>query len=326
MRHQLYRLSYSYILILIMSLVVASCATTIKVPVTRPAEINLRGINKIMIGEIKGNGGQAISDLITSELFRTGKFEIVDRANLDKIMKEHQLNLSGVVDERTAAEMGKIVGAAVLLTGNVSLYKTEQNNTVGQQWKDKEGEIHQTHYKTATAKVNVTLNVTGLTTGRILASKTISKTAQRQTSADNTWPEDPDADAAMGEASKIAVHDFIKMIAPYAEYVNVTFASRKKSLPELEKGEKFAIAGRWSDAIEQFKLATQKEPTYDGAWWNLGLAYEYSNMFKEAEDSLNEAYKINQKQEYLNEINNVKRLAAERKKLEEQGALESTER
>ncbi|MBI5748999.1 MAG: hypothetical protein HZA00_07720 [Nitrospinae bacterium] len=45
-------------------------------------------------------------------------------------------------------------------------------------------------------------------------------------------------------------------------------------------------------------------------------------MFKEAEDTFNEANKIKPCEKCLNEINNVKRLAAERKKLEEQGALE----
>lgn len=303
-------------------ILVAGCAPTMTVPVTRPAEVNLRGINKIAIGEIKGNGEQEITDLLTSKLFESGKFEVVDRANLDKIVKEHKINLSGAIDEKTAAKMGKLVGAAVLVFGNVSLYKTEQKNTVGQPWVDKQGYRHQSHFKTVTAKATVSLQVVGLTTGTVLAAKTISQQAEQSTSADNGWPEDPDKDIALNEAREKTVAAFIKMIAPYTDYVTVTFAPNDSKLPELERGVNFAKVGRWKDAIEQFKSATQKNPVHDGAWYDLGLAYEYSFMFKEAEEALNEAIKIKpSSQEYFQEIGNVKRLAAERKKLETQGAL-----
>ncbi len=121
------------------------CAPSMMVPVTRPAEINLRGINKIAIGEINGNGGQTVSDLLTSKLFESGKFEVLDRAHLDRIMREHSLNLSGAVDEKSAAELGKLVGAAVLVFGNMSTFKYEQQSSVDKPWTDKAGKRHQTY-------------------------------------------------------------------------------------------------------------------------------------------------------------------------------------
>ena len=44
-------------------------------------------------------------------------------------------------------------------------------------------------------------------------------------------------------------------------------------------------------------------------------------MFKEAKDAFNEANKIKSCKKYLQAISDVKRMAAERKKLEEQGAV-----
>lgn len=324
MTQRLYR---GICLILAIAIVVAGCGTTIKVPVTRPAAVNLRGINKIAIGEIKGNGGQEIADLLTSNLFESGKFEVVDRANLDRIVKEHKINLSGAIDEKTAAQMGKLVGAAVLVFGNVSLYKTEQKNTVGQPWVDKQGYRHQSHDKTVTAKLNMSLQVVGLTTGMVLAAKTISQQAASSTSADNGWPEDPDKDATLNEAREKAVAAFIKMISPWTDYVDVNFAfAGSGSIPGVREGIEFAKVGSWNDAIEQFKLAI-KSPKNDNrtlaaAWWDLGLAYEYSYMFKEAEEAFNTSNKIKPSEDNIKEIANVKRLAAERKKLEEQGALD----
>ena len=288
---------------------------------TRPAEINLRGINKIAIGEIRGDGGQTVSDLMTSKLFESGKFEVVDRANIDRIMREHSLNLSGSVDQKTAAQLGKLVGAAVLVFGNVSNYKYEVKKTVGDPWRDKEGRLHQTHYVKGTAKVTASLQVVGLTTGAILAAKTISKEMEEKNSADNGWPEAPDQDAIVGSAVNATVDAFIKMIAPYTEYVNVTFAKADSKLPELERGINFAKAGQWPDAVEQFKTATVKAPTHQGAYFNLGLAYEYTGQFDKAEEALKTANKIESCDKCIQEIGSVKRLAAERKKLEAQGAL-----
>lgn len=299
----------------------AGCAPSMMVPVTRPADINLRGINKIAIGEIRGDGGQVVSDLLTSKLFESGKFEVVDRANLNRIMQEHSLNLGGAVDEKSAAQLGKLVGAAVLVFGNISTYKYEIKKTYDDPWVDKEGKRHQTFYVKGTAKVTASLQVVGLTTGAVLAAKTISKEMENKNSADNGWPEAPDQDATVGAAVNATVDTFLKMIAPYTEYVNVTFAKNDSKLPELEQGVKFAKAGQWNEAIEQFKAATVKDPTHQGAHYNLGLAYEYNNQFDKAEEALKTANKIESCDKCITEISNVKRLAAERKKLEAQGAL-----
>ena len=46
-------------------------------------------------------------------------YYIVDRAQLDKIFEEQRFGVSGDVDDNTAARMGKISGASVVITGKV---------------------------------------------------------------------------------------------------------------------------------------------------------------------------------------------------------------
>ena len=115
------------------------------------------------------------------------------------------------------------------------------------------------------------------------------------------------------------IDTFMKMIAPYTVYIQVKF--EKSKLPESEAGVNFAKQGLWNDAVEQFKLAKNKNPTETATWYNLGLAYEYSFMFRQAMDALKEANKIKPSEKYITEISNVKHLQAERKKLEQQGAV-----
>lgn len=45
--------------------------------------------------------------------------KVVDRENIDRILEEQRLSLSGVVDEQTAVRVGNLIGAQAVLMGNV---------------------------------------------------------------------------------------------------------------------------------------------------------------------------------------------------------------
>jgi len=302
------------------AVVLLSCAPSARIPVLKPAEINLRGIDKIAIGDVQGNIGSSVADLLTSRLFESDQFDVVDRSNLSRIMKEHELNMSGAVDTDTAVKIGRLVGASALIVGNANV-KYDLKRWKKKPWQDKEGKWHQSYNVKGTAKVNSTLKVIGLTTGKVLAVKSISKEAGDSDWKNNEWPQDPDRDAIISSAVNSMIDTFMKMIAPYTVYVNVKF--EKSKLPESEAGTNFAKQGQWEDALEQFKSAKDKNPTVPCAWYNLGLAYEYNFMFRKAIEAFKEANKIKPCAKYVTEINNVKRLQADRKKLEAQGAINS---
>ncbi|MBX2978838.1 MAG: hypothetical protein KF905_06045 [Flavobacteriales bacterium] len=50
---------------------------------------------------------------------------IVDRENMDRILEEQRLSLSGVVDEQTAVRVGNLMGAHAVLMGNLIEYREE---------------------------------------------------------------------------------------------------------------------------------------------------------------------------------------------------------
>ncbi|MDI6732476.1 MAG: CsgG/HfaB family protein [Planctomycetota bacterium] len=49
------------------------------------------------------------------------KFEVIDRAHLKTLLKEHKLSMTGLIDPQTAKKLGEIAGADALLTGNITL-------------------------------------------------------------------------------------------------------------------------------------------------------------------------------------------------------------
>lgn len=62
----------------------------------------------------------AVSELFMEEFHKTGKFKLIERSQLDAVLKEQKLGLSGAVDTETAARIGKVLGARLLLIGSVS--------------------------------------------------------------------------------------------------------------------------------------------------------------------------------------------------------------
>ena len=49
----------------------------------------------------------------------TGRFEVVERAQLQKILKEQQLGMTGMINQDTAAKVGELLGVKVIITGSV---------------------------------------------------------------------------------------------------------------------------------------------------------------------------------------------------------------
>lgn len=67
-------------------------------------------------------GAQAAQDVFVTELRSAKRFTVVEREQLEVLIKENQLTLSGDVDPATAVNAGKILGVNYLLTGAVTEY------------------------------------------------------------------------------------------------------------------------------------------------------------------------------------------------------------
>jgi curli biogenesis system outer membrane secretion channel CsgG len=61
-----------------------------------------------------------IAEFLTTAAVDSGRFSIVERSLLEKVMKELELGQSGIIEEGKAREIGRMVGAGAILTGSVS--------------------------------------------------------------------------------------------------------------------------------------------------------------------------------------------------------------
>jgi curli biogenesis system outer membrane secretion channel CsgG len=70
--------------------------------------------------------GTSASDILLTELAKSGKFILVEREQMNKILEEHKLAMSGVVDSASAVEAGKLLGVNALVTGSISQFGVKE--------------------------------------------------------------------------------------------------------------------------------------------------------------------------------------------------------
>jgi len=70
--------------------------------------------------KLKGKVDLKMADMLTTSLVKTARFEIVERNKIDKVFKEQNFGMSGMVDESTAAEVGKLLGAEYVVFGSIT--------------------------------------------------------------------------------------------------------------------------------------------------------------------------------------------------------------
>ena len=64
---------------------------------------------------------QGVENLFAKYLIRSG-FKVVERAQLESVLREHNISVSGYLSPETTREIGRILGVDTLLVGEVSSY------------------------------------------------------------------------------------------------------------------------------------------------------------------------------------------------------------
>lgn len=72
---------------------------------------------------------EAGTDRMVTQLVALRRFKVIERAKLDEVLQEQKLQVSGVVDDRTAVDVGRVAGADAIVVGSISV--VGRTTTVG---------------------------------------------------------------------------------------------------------------------------------------------------------------------------------------------------
>lgn len=71
--------------------------------------------------------GQGMSDMLSSALFESGRFIVLERENIKEVMDEQDFGASGRVKKETAPAIGEIEGAELLIYGSITEFEPDEN-------------------------------------------------------------------------------------------------------------------------------------------------------------------------------------------------------
>lgn len=63
--------------------------------------------------------GKAVAEIMRTELINTGQFLVLERSQLDRALSEQKLQKSGLIDDKSVVELGKLLGANFIIIGSV---------------------------------------------------------------------------------------------------------------------------------------------------------------------------------------------------------------
>jgi curli biogenesis system outer membrane secretion channel CsgG len=113
--------SFRSLLICAYAFCAATCLLAADDLSTRPRVAVLEFKNKVQgYGWSGYKAGQAAQDMLVTELVRKGTYRVIEREQLDEILREKNLTLSGDIDPKTAVKVGKMLGVEYLITGAVT--------------------------------------------------------------------------------------------------------------------------------------------------------------------------------------------------------------
>ncbi|MCC6694451.1 MAG: hypothetical protein IT365_02370 [Candidatus Hydrogenedentes bacterium] len=130
----------------------------------------------VAVGAFEGAGklgwdeGPVMAALLQDALMNSGRFVVVERAQLDAILKEQDLGAAGRINSQTALKIGQIVGASIMIQGTVTQFEPGEEGKSGRvNIPIGTGAVGIGGSK-VTSKVAMQLRIIDLTTSQVLSS------------------------------------------------------------------------------------------------------------------------------------------------------------
>ncbi len=313
-----------------LGLMFASCASqeSFRVPVMRPAPVDLGQNDLVALDRFTGNGGDVLSEELAAALRQavnplSGKadFELVDRRDVDRMVDDMRRYPDAKLDTEDSP-VAKWKRARLTLKGDVQQYSVEEQ-TQATRFVDPQGVRHTAFERQAAARVAVTIEALEQDGSRVFDRAPLDECQTAATKAVDSEPVPIDHDALLAAARQRVVEQYLRRVMPHVEYVTISMYT-DGDLPQLEVGNGYARTGDWNAALQSYGQALAAATGDLGdvrykALYNQGVAQLYQNRFEEARRSLQDAYAQEQDKMILGQLNTVSRREQEFAALQQQG-------
>lgn len=345
-------------LLFLLSLVIilSSCFTITKsVRYMKPAEItipqNIKTIALLPAGRFKGQIYDVLLNVFGDEAVKA-RFDVIDRQNLDRILKEQNLYNSDDFNDNTAVELGQLSGAQAIVIGafkNVRERKTKSSVVLQRRYligfKKVDGrKIPKYIYKEETERsiiktynFSIDIRMLDIETGKLLHNEKSSYKEEYEMFNDRK----PDKTVAVIKRNAPQVSVFPDIIELFDKYGNrfVTYFAKKvapyyvKEYMDFERIARDDINKRFIKLVENDLYEEALEIVIDNMdrikiiektkkrarhYYNLGCIYELKNDFENSKSFYKKAVSEDPTNLHLAALKAIQERITDKHKLEKQ--------
>lgn len=281
------------------------CAQKVNVKMIEPANIQRAAdVKKIAVLRFKndsiGFASKLETQLSKKTVLGSQYFTVMNREEIDKIIDEQKLQYSGLVDEKTAVKVGKLIGVQGIISGTVADSSMNRNyyRTLRSKCIDKECKRSRTYYVSCTRtnyNLSVNIKLTDVQFGDIIYADSISQDRTYSNCVDRL-NNIPTKGYVLDKLSDTIVQRFISKISPNKRYVSIElldspeidYTDEQEKL--LEYSLQYIKNGRLDKAEELLSnlLTSTKDKCFVAAY-NLGLVKEAQGEYSLAKQLYEQA-------------------------------------
>ncbi|MCX6052522.1 MAG: hypothetical protein NTZ60_08415 [Campylobacterales bacterium] len=295
------------IFLICLSLVVfmmQGCAQKVNIKALVPAEIDRATSTKnIAITDFKndfvGLRGKIEANLANQKINNQSFFTLVSRNDIDKVIKEQKIQNSGLVEANEAVEVGNLIGAQAIISGDVgsetstdTLYYEQRVRCADK--KCKELVTYNVSCNMRVVGISAQIRMIDIAKGDIIYADTMSKASEFRHCIDD-YRAIPSPEIAAQELANEISNEFTYKLTPHYYYFSVVLLEdpdldyNKAQEKLLENSLEYIKQNRYDKAEKLLMdLVDSTDKQSFVAFYNLGVVKEAQGEYKKAQ----EYYKI----------------------------------
>lgn len=284
------------------------CSNHVKIKALKPAEIDRATSTKnIAVVAFKqdrvGLSSKIESNLAGFRLENKAFFTIVSRSDLNQVINEQKLQNSGLVDTKDIVEVGELIGAQAIISGNVGQISLSDSHFYEKRMQCADKKCKDFYYvrvgcTSRVISLSAEIKMVDVSRGDIIYADNLSRSSTFKHCRDDSRTLPSKESVAQDLAASIA-NSFTYKLTPHYRYFHVEFledpdldyTSEQEDL--LEHALEYTELNRYDKAAELLEklVGTTKQQSYV-AFYNLGLVkeaqgdYEKAKVYYEKADSL----------------------------------------
>jgi curli biogenesis system outer membrane secretion channel CsgG len=157
--------------------------------------------------------GEGMADMLTTELVQSGKYRVIERQQVEKLMKEQNLGMSGAVTAQSAAKVGQLLGVELAIFGAVTEFGHKKGSS-GINLKKKGFGVG---LSSSSATVGIDVRFVNTNTGEIIAAENVRKEETKRglglsTNAFAFKNKNDFDESVVGKATRKAIKEIMKKL------------------------------------------------------------------------------------------------------------------